>query len=157
MAERDHPVDTGPSRRNLLLGAGAAGAAALLAACSTDGSAGTPGATAPEPPLPPPPDTTGAGVDNSRIHTTDIPLGGGLIFTTLRTVVTQPTAGSFRAFDATCKHQGCIVGAIENGFIICPCHGSKYRITDGAVVNGPATTPLDPKMITVTGDIITVN
>jgi Rieske Fe-S protein len=156
MAERDHPADTGPTRRNLLLGAGAAGAAALMAACTTDGSSGTPGATAPEPPLPAP-DPTSSGADTSQIHTSDIPLGGGLIFTTLRTVVTQPTAGSFRAFDATCKHQGCIVGAIEFGFIICPCHGSKYRITDGVVVNGPATTNLDPRMVTVTGDIIIVN
>jgi Rieske Fe-S protein len=154
MAERDHPADTGPTRRNLLLGVGAAGAAALLAACETDGSSGTPGATAPEPPLPAP-DPASSVAD--QIHTSDIPLGGGLIFTTLRTVVTQPTSGSFRAFDATCKHQGCIVGAIENGFIICPCHGSKYRITDGSVVNGPATTNLDPKMVTVTGDIIVVN
>jgi Rieske Fe-S protein len=155
MAERDHPGDTGSTRRSLLLGVGAAGATALLAACGSDGSFGTPGATATEPPLPAPDPTTDV-ADTSRIHTSDIPLGGGLIFTTLRTVVTQPTSGSFRAFDATCKHAGCIVGAIENGFIICPCHGSRYRITDGAVVNGPATTPLDPKMLTITGDIITV-
>jgi Rieske Fe-S protein len=150
MAERDHPpAGAGPTRRAVLLGAGAIGAAGLLGACADEPN-GTPGATAPEPPLGPGPD------DPSVIHTTDIPLGGGVIFTTLRAVVTQPSSGTFRGFDATCTHMNCLVGTIENGQIVCPCHGSRYRISDGSVVNGPATQPLPARLVTVAGDVITI-
>jgi hypothetical protein len=36
-----------------------------------------------------------------------------------------------------------------------PCHGSKYSITDGSVVNPPAPRPLPPKTIKVKGDTLT--
>ena len=40
--------------------------------------------------------------------------------------------------------------------INCDCHGSKYSITDGSVVNPPAPKPLPPKTIKVDGDSLTV-
>jgi ABC-2 type transport system permease protein len=40
--------------------------------------------------------------------------------------------------------------------INCDCHGSKYSITDGSVVNPPAPKPLAPKTIKVSGDTLTV-
>jgi Rieske Fe-S protein len=66
-------------------------------------------------------------------------------------VVTQPTAGSFKAFTAVCTHQGCTVGTVAGGTIDCPCHGSKFSIKDGSVVNGPATSPLAAITIKVEG------
>ena len=87
---------------------------------------------------------------------TDIPAGGGAIFPDQNVVVTQPVAGQFKAFSATCTHEQCIVSRIQQGRIICPCHGSEYNIADGSVANGPATRPLPPKTATVTGDTITV-
>ena len=56
-------------------------------------------------------------------------------------MVTQPAAGEFRAFSATCTHQGCAVGDVTDGTINCPCHGSKFAVADGAVVDGPARRP----------------
>ena len=53
-------------------------------------------------------------------------------------VVTQPTAGEFKAFSATCTHQGCKVKSVADGVIVCPCHGSKFAIADGSVAAGPA-------------------
>jgi Rieske Fe-S protein len=39
--------------------------------------------------------------------------------------------------------------------IRCGCHGSRYSITDGSVINGPATRPLAAVTIAITGDEIT--
>ena len=66
-------------------------------------------------------------------------------------VITQPKAGTFKAFSAICTHQGCTVSTVENGTINCPCHGSQFAIADGSVVNGPAPKPLPAKNIKVSG------
>jgi Rieske Fe-S protein len=81
-------------------------------------------------------------------------VGGGQILTGPKIVVTQPTAGAFKAFTAVCTHQGCTVGTVANGTIDCPCHGSKFSIKDGSVVNGPATRPLAAIAIKVDGTSI---
>jgi Rieske Fe-S protein len=86
--------------------------------------------------------------------TTEIPVGGGKILTDKKIVITQPQAGSFDAFTAVCTHQGCIVGTVSGGTINCPCHGSKFSIANGSVVNGPATSPLAPVNIKVQGNSI---
>jgi Rieske Fe-S protein len=80
----------------------------------------------------------------------EIPVGGGKIYTAARVVVTQPTSGQYKAFSAVCTHVGCIMSQVANGTIDCPCHGSEFKITNGAVVTGPAPSPLPPKRITVT-------
>jgi Rieske Fe-S protein len=49
---------------------------------------------------------------------------------------------------------GCIVSQVSNGTIDCPCHGSQYNITTGAVVAGPAPAPLPAQTIKVSGDSI---
>ena len=51
--------------------------------------------------------------------------------------MTQPTAGTFKAFSAICTHQGCMVGEVADGTIICPCHGSQFTIADGSVAQRP--------------------
>ncbi|GAA3308429.1 hypothetical protein GCM10020295_70440 [Streptomyces cinereospinus] len=69
-------------------------------------------------------------------------------------VVTQPTAGEYKAFSAKCTHQGCAVKDVTDGVIICPCHDSRFSATDGSVTQGPATQPLAAERITVAGDEI---
>lgn len=50
--------------------------------------------------------------------------------------------GKFAAYSAVCTHQGCTV-AYQNGQLLCPCHGSVFDPSrGGAVLNGPATSPL---------------
>jgi Rieske Fe-S protein len=101
---------------------------------------------------------SGSGSDSGAVaKTSDIPEGGGKIFSDRRVVVTQPTSGQFKAFSAICTHQGCIVSSISDGDIDCGCHGSRFSIKDGSVVNGPATRPLDKLTATVANGEITVS
>jgi thiosulfate dehydrogenase [quinone] large subunit len=58
-------------------------------------------------------------------------------------IVIQPRSGQFVAFDAVCPHAGCTVGYDSNAQVItCPCHGSQFNASTGAVEVGPATTGL---------------
>lgn len=91
-----------------------------------------------------------------RIALADIPVGGGVIRAMDKVVVTQATAGQFKAFSAVCQHQGCLVGSIEGKNIVCPCHGSSYSIVDGSVVTGPTTKPLIAKTATTEGSDLVV-
>jgi nitrite reductase/ring-hydroxylating ferredoxin subunit/uncharacterized membrane protein len=42
-----------------------------------------------------------------------------------------------------CSHRGCSLasGEIEDGAVVCPCHGSRFDLRSGAVQRGPATAP----------------
>ena len=87
----------------------------------------------------------------------EIPVGGGKIFTTAKVVVTQPVSGQYLGFSAVCTHVGCILSEVANGTIDCPCHGSEFKITTGAVVTGPAPSPLPKKQIKiVNGQVVLV-
>lgn len=82
----------------------------------------------------------------------DIPVGGGKIFKDQKVVVTQPASGEYKAFSAICTHRGCTVTSVSDGVILCPCHNTTFKVADGSVVKGPATTPLPEKKIMVVGD-----
>src|SRR5262245_45007943 len=103
------------SRRAVLAGAAGVGVAAALAACGNS----TP--------------STGSGRGSGEINNSAIQADGGRVHADRRVVVTQRTAGSFKAFDAVCTHQGCILASVSGGTINCDCHGSKYSIADGSV------------------------
>ncbi|HEY9524068.1 MAG TPA: Rieske (2Fe-2S) protein, partial [Thermopolyspora sp.] len=97
-------------------------------------------------------DSGGSGGGSTAFATTtSVPEGGGRVYKKAGVVVTQPKAGEFKAFSATCTHEGCTVGTVSGGTINCPCHGSKFNITDGSVANGPASEPLEAKKIIVKG------
>jgi nitrite reductase/ring-hydroxylating ferredoxin subunit len=78
-----------------------------------------------------------------------IPVGGGAVFASHQVVVTQPTAGTYKAFSSVCTHAGCQCNEVASGMINCPCHGASFSITDGSALQGPTQTPLPAKKVTV--------
>ncbi|MEW1904860.1 Rieske (2Fe-2S) protein [Streptomyces sp. NPDC086147] len=138
------------SRRTVLLAA----AALTATGCGSDGDddGGTATATPEAPESPDSPEEDG----EALARTSEIPVGGGAVFAEEKVVVTQPTAGEFKAFSAVCTHQGCLVNRVADGTIDCPCHGSKFRVADGSVVTGPATRPLPAERINISGGTITL-
>jgi len=69
-----------------------------------------------------------------------VPVRGGTVWPLFgqKWVVTQPRRGTFKGFSARCTHKGCWCNEVRQGTINCPCHGSKYDITTGVPVAGPA-------------------
>lgn len=145
----------GLSRRQTFTGLTAVGVGVpLLAACGTDEG---PATTATDENTQPAGDGTsngGAG-EQGLASTDDIPVGGGTIFPDEQVVVTQPSAGEFKAFSGVCTHQGCLVSGVTDT-IDCSCHGSRFDLADGSVTSGPASSPLGEVGITVEGGQITL-
>jgi Rieske Fe-S protein len=166
------------TRRCVLLGAGVLGAAGVLTACSTAavpyGANDAGQAPAPAPSTPAAGNgmagaaqpagsasaNGGSGNGNAKASApkgtllglaADVPVGGGKVYTAAKVVVTQPSKGKFMAFSAVCTHVGCLCNQVADGTINCPCHGSKFKITDGSVVAGPAPAPLPAAKIAVSG------
>jgi Rieske Fe-S protein len=160
------------TRRCVLLGAGVLGVAGVLTACSTaavpydandagqaPGTAPTtaPAASDPASGMASQPSSSasaknGSGPTGTLLGTASaVPVGGGMVYTAAKVVVTQPSKGEYKAFSAVCTHVGCLCNQVADGTINCPCHGSKFKITDGSVVAGPAPAPLPAKTVAVTG------
>ncbi|HEX6449088.1 MAG TPA: Rieske (2Fe-2S) protein [Trebonia sp.] len=155
---------THPGRRGVLAGAGLVGVAGVISACGFGGSSsssssaasgsgsqagsGSSGSSG---------GSGGSGAANGALaSTSEIPVGGGKVFSSQQIVVTQPEAGTFKGFSAICTHMQCTVDQVANGTIDCPCHGSQFSVKDGAVVAGPAPKPLPAANIKVSGSKITL-
>ncbi|MEY2825875.1 MAG: hypothetical protein RLZZ122_239 [Actinomycetota bacterium] len=138
------------NRRTALTALGASAATVSLAACASEPqlAANTPPSATVE--------TQTAEPQGSLVigKTSDVPVGGGTKFSVddLTILVTQPKAGDYKAFDATCTHAGCIVNGIIDNEIACGCHGARYAIDSGMVLAGPAKSALGKLTIEVVGE-----
>ncbi|WP_426311594.1 Rieske (2Fe-2S) protein [Cellulosimicrobium sp. E-16] len=148
------PRGATPTRRVVLAGSGAGAALALLAACGggpagtqDDGTTGGGGSGG---------DGPDVGPGQALASVDDVPVGGALAVTVdgAPLLVTQPEEGTFAAFSAICTHQGCTV-APGDGELLCPCHASRYDLATGAVLGGPAPSPLPEVPVTVDGGEVT--
>lgn len=83
--------------------------------------------------------------------------GGGRLYQAggAPVVVTHPSSGTYRAFNGICPHAGCTCSGMPvpndpaRTTILCPCHGSEFNATTGAVVRGPAAKGLAPLRLRV--------
>ena len=153
---RANPIADAPSRRTVLHGVSAAGvlglAAPMLAACGGASSPGSGDAA-------PAPGSTSASATSDQSPfslagqklalTSEVPVGGGIVIDG-PIALTQPKKGQFKAFNGVCTHMGCAVSSVTGGFIVCPCHGSRYDISTGQPTpDSAAKAPLGPITIMV--------
>jgi nitrite reductase/ring-hydroxylating ferredoxin subunit len=129
-----------PSRRAVLQGVGAvAVTGAAVSACGDDGSSS---------------DAAGPSAAPGSVvaATSEVPVGGGAVFADANVVVTQPSAGEYKGFSTRCTHQGCAVTSVRDGFIVCPCHNSRFAVADGAPTpDSLAKQPLASVAVSVSG------
>jgi nitrite reductase/ring-hydroxylating ferredoxin subunit len=88
-------------------------------------------------------------------HTRDVAEGRMRMFDLGGTKVTvAKSGGHLYAFDDRCTHSGCSLasGALEGTRVTCPCHGSQFDVTSGAVLRGPATRPTRSRLVRVEGN-----
>jgi Rieske Fe-S protein len=147
------------TRRAVMAGSGILVVSAAVSACSGYADQGAAPASSGPATAPGSAESPSGGSNSSAAPTGekiaatgDIPVAGGKVFSDQKVVVTQPSAGTFKAFSAVCTHQGCTVNEVADGTIDCPCHGSKYAVADGSVVHGPARRPLPARQIEVSGN-----
>ena len=133
--------------RRAVLAAGAAGAgAAALAACSSGRGPADGGAAKNQ-----------VGLVLTKLA--DVPVGHAVAVQLpdgSPVIVARPTASAAACFSAICTHQGCTV-APQGDKLNCPCHGSQFNAMTGAVLSGPASTPLHRIGVKVAGGkVVTV-
>lgn len=143
---------SGTTRRQALIAAGIGAGALSLAACgsssgsSTSSSSSSSSAAAPASSAP-----AGSSGGATLAKLSDVPVGGAVSASDANgkpIIVSQPTAGKAVAFSAVCTHKQCTVKPAGKE-LHCPCHGSKFDALTGAVINGPAGSPLPPVSVTV--------
>lgn len=95
-----------------------------------------------------------SGAPTALAQVAQIPEGGGVVLDAKSVVLTREAGDKIHAFSAICTHQGCLVSQVSNGKITCPCHGSTFDATTGAVLGGPAPAPLPAVPVTVTNGTV---
>ncbi|GAB5519361.1 MAG: hypothetical protein RhofKO_16120 [Rhodothermales bacterium] len=93
-------------------------------------------------------------LDLTKSDAAQVGNAGGFLITG-GSIIINLDGDTIRAFTSRCTHTGCAVNDFRNNEILCPCHGSKFS-TSGAVVAGPAPSPLDEYTVNRSGDTVTV-
>ena len=67
--------------------------------------------------------------------------------------------GQLYAFDDTCTHKACSLakGKLDGTTVTCPCHGSQFDVTSGAVLRGPAQQPVRSRLVQLEGKDLLVD
>jgi cytochrome b6-f complex iron-sulfur subunit len=71
-------------------------------------------------------------------------------------LVARTDQSTFTTVTAVCTHEGCAVTGFANSRYVCPCHGSEFT-TSGAVVQGPAPSPLRQFPTAFANNVVTIS
>ena len=73
-------------------------------------------------------------------------------------IVLADIGGGVVAFTNVCPHAACelVYGELEDQELECACHGSRFNVTTGEVLQGPATEPLTLYAVRMDGDDVLV-
>jgi cytochrome b6-f complex iron-sulfur subunit len=71
-------------------------------------------------------------------------------------LVARTAQDAFTAVTAVCTHEGCTVNGFASQAYVCPCHGSRFS-TSGAVLQGPASSPLRQFPTAFAGNVLTID
>ena len=73
-------------------------------------------------------------------------------------VAVANVGGALYAFGNICTHRRCPLakGELDGTTVTCPCHGSMFDVTTGAVLRGPAEEPVGSYAVRVEGEEIQV-
>lgn len=139
-----------PTRRVALQTIAAGAAGCLLSACSEEGGDKVPTGTA---------SMCGNNLCVSLAENPELAEVGGVLRFTQATgqtlFVMRVSETELRAVSAICTHQSCVVEWDTSEKFVCPCHGSQFSAT-GAVLRGPALSPLRTFTTSLAGDTLTV-
>lgn len=89
----------------------------------------------------------------------DVVTGTMRVFDVAGTKVNVANAGGhLHAFDDTCTHRACSLakGKLDGTTVTCPCHGSQFDVTSGAVLRGPAQRPVRSRLVQVESEDLLV-
>ena len=66
--------------------------------------------------------------------------------------------GQVYAVGDLCTHAGCSLakGDLDSTTITCSCHGSQFDVTNGNVLRGPATEPLESYRVKIERGVVYV-
>jgi Rieske Fe-S protein len=76
--------------------------------------------------------------------------------TTGNFLVSRTAQDAFTALAAICTHDGCVVDGFQSPTYVCNCHGSRFS-TSGAVVQGPAGSPLRTATARFSNNVLTIS
>ena len=89
-----------------------------------------------------------------QVQQSQVPVGTAVVVSGY--VVAQPVPGQFVAYSAACTHRGAAVSAGDGTTLHCPAHGSEFDGATGAVLKGPASSPLASVPVSASNGVVTI-
>jgi nitrite reductase/ring-hydroxylating ferredoxin subunit len=76
-----------------------------------------------------------------------------------RKVAVATVDGTYYAFSDICTHLRCSLseGELDGTTLTCICHGSRFDVSTGEVLRGPAKRPIEVYAVRVQGDELVVD
>lgn len=94
-------------------------------------------------------------IDLSSSQYSNLNTVGGYVYMN-NVIIAKATTGQIVAVSAICTHAGSFVEyTTQNNSFFCPTHGSDFA-TNGAVLNGPASMPLQQYKVSQSGSTVRI-